>query len=131
MSGCARRIWPLAVLLLAGCSRDRPPAAPAGHMSKAPARPTVAQPNHVRYLCDDGFAFSADVAVTQAVIHLSDGRSETLPHARSADGARYVGDTLTYWSRGRHATLEQVQGPRHRCHETGTLAPAGSGGTGH
>lgn len=125
-----RATWRLTLpvlLLLAGCSDVRSPVqgrtSPAG-AARTPARPTVAHPDHVRYVCDDGFDFSADVAVSQTIVHLPGGRSETLRPTRSADGARYAAGSLVYWSRGRNAILEWTHGTRHRCHEV--LRPASS-----
>lgn len=62
-----------------------------------------------RYYCADGKTIDADYTDNQVVLNLSDGRQLTLPHAMSADGARYANEdeSVVFWNVGNTATLTE------------------------
>ncbi|MGH6920060.1 MAG: MliC family protein, partial [Geminicoccaceae bacterium] len=67
--------------------------------------------------CDDGSEILAtfDNAPDPATVHLVRGDQQaTLPQAMSASGARYVGDNITFWNKGRDAAVEW-QGAKLAC----------------
>lgn len=93
-----RRFAPCAMtLLLAACGIS-------------PPSPTTAAPA-TRYACSDGRVVTArypDRATARLVI---DGVAHVLKIARSADGARYVGDGWQWWTKGmRNGALAPLAG---------------------
>jgi membrane-bound inhibitor of C-type lysozyme len=73
----------------------------------------------VTFTCDDGSAIMAtfDNAPDPATVLLVRGDQQaTLPQAMSGSGARYVGDDITFWNKGRDAAVEW-QGMRLACSE--------------
>ena len=71
----------------------------------------------VTFRCDDGSTIVAifDNAPTPATARLVRGDQQAvLPQAVSADGARYVGDDITFWNKGRDAMVDW-QGTRLDC----------------
>lgn len=56
----------------------------------------------VEYRCEGGSAVTARYGGDQVRVQLPD-TTMTLPHIRSADGARYGNDTYTFWTRGKGA----------------------------
>ena len=62
----------------------------------------------VTFRCDDGSAIEAtfDRPKPATVLHVRGDQRFTLPQGTSADGARYVGDDITFWNKGRDATAE-------------------------
>jgi membrane-bound inhibitor of C-type lysozyme len=63
----------------------------------------------VTFHCDDGSAILAtfDNAPDPGTVLLVRGdRQFTLPHVLSGSGARYVGDDIEFWNKGRHAAVE-------------------------
>ena len=71
----------------------------------------------VTFTCDDGSAIEAtfDNAPDPATVLLvRGGRQATLPQAMSASGARYVGNDITFWNKGRDAAVEW-QGTKLEC----------------
>lgn len=94
-------------------------------MLAACASPHAADPDKigpVTFTCDDGSAITAtfDNVPTPATVLLARGdETFTLPQAISADGARYVGDDITFWNKGRDAMVEW-QGQKLSCSEACT-----------
>ena len=63
----------------------------------------------VTFRCDDGGTIVAtfDNAPTPATARMVRGdQHAVLPQAVSADGARYVGDDITFWNKGRDAMVD-------------------------
>jgi membrane-bound inhibitor of C-type lysozyme len=85
------------------------------------AEPAGAMIGPVTFRCDDGSAILAtfDNAPEPAIVHLvRGGEQATLPQAMSASGARYVGDDITFWNKGRDAAVEW-QGQKLACSTAG------------
>jgi heat shock protein HslJ len=98
---------PLAlVAVLAGCA---PPAAAPPAAGPAPS----AADTHV-YRCEGDYRFSVRVRPDSALVRLGTGEV-ALPHVASASGARYAAGGVTYWSRGREATLETPSASYRSC----------------
>jgi membrane-bound inhibitor of C-type lysozyme len=92
----------LAVLAVAACAERPEPRAPV----------------NTAFTCQDGQ--SPVVRVFQddrATIRLDDGRVVELAREPAASGERYGGDGLTFWQKGRDATLE-VGGRSTDCKRT-------------
>lgn len=82
-------------------------------------RPEPRAPVNVAFTCQDGQ--SPVVRVFQddrATIRLDDGRVIEMAREAAASGERYGGDGLTFWQKGRDATLE-VGGRSTDCKRTG------------
>lgn len=73
-------------LLLAGCQTPAPSAASKTFI----------------YRCDDGRSVQASYPGTDTAVLTLDGHPHRLHIARSADGARYVGDHWQWWTKGMH-----------------------------
>jgi membrane-bound inhibitor of C-type lysozyme len=103
------RIPLLALIVLAPCASPQAAAPEAKADTIGP----------VTFTCDDGSAIEAtfDNAPTPATVLLvrGDQRFE-LPQAMSASGARYLGDDITFWNKGRDAAVEW-QGTKLECSE--------------
>jgi membrane-bound inhibitor of C-type lysozyme len=88
-----RALWPglgaLAALAATGCAMAGP--------SLAPAAPSSAP---IVYTCPDGATVSARYPDSKTAIIEYQGRAHTLKTAASADGARYIGDGLQWWTKG-------------------------------
>ena len=73
----------------------------------------------VTFACDDGseVAVTFDNAPDPATVLLERGGQQAiLPQAMSGSGARYVGDDITFWNKGRDAAVEW-QGTKLECSE--------------
>ena len=82
-------------------------------------RPEPRAPVNVAFTCQDGQSpvlrvFQDD----RATIRLDDGRVVEMAREAAASGERYGGDGLTFWQKGREATLE-VGGRSTDCKRTG------------
>lgn len=65
------------------------------------------------FLCKDSKSVVATFSANRVALALNDGRSMTLPHAVSADGARYANadESFVFWNRGNTAFItEGAQG---------------------
>jgi membrane-bound inhibitor of C-type lysozyme len=86
------------------------------------ASPQAADPDTigpVTFACNDGSEIMAtfDNAPAPATVLLVRGGQEaTIQQAMSASGARYVGDDITFWNKGRDAAVEW-QGTKLECSE--------------
>ena len=61
----------------------------------------------VRYECAAGEKFAIQFTPDMlAFLTLPDGRRVQVDQAESASGAKYTDGSVTYWSKGRDATLE-------------------------
>lgn len=109
----------IAALAVTACSR--PPE----------AQKTVAMA-WVRYVCADGRTVNALYPDSQAAqLRLGDA-THLLRTARSASGARYVGDALQWWTKGDAATLASLKpgedvasAPAVRCGAVSAPRPTG------
>ena len=106
-----RTLAPLLVLFALAACRT-----PAGE-SVPPPDPTVAEaggltfPNGPhRYTCAQGRAFEVTFLTPDTVRVSLDGRTLTLPHALSADGARYSDGTVVAWFKGMRDGFIQENG---------------------
>ncbi|MEO8925792.1 MAG: MliC family protein [Caulobacteraceae bacterium] len=82
----------MAAFLLAGC----------GAMAPAPSPPAAA----IVYVCPDGQSVRATYPDTRTAVIKYRGVTHTLKTAVSADGARYIGEGLQWWTKGMtHGTL--------------------------
>ena len=73
----------------------------------------------VTFRCDDGSVIEAtfDNTPDPATVQLVRGdQTFTIPQAMSASGARYVGDGIEFWNKGRDAMVDW-QGTRFSCSE--------------
>ena len=69
------------------------------------------------FLCDDSSEIEATFhnAPDPGTVKLvRGGQSFTIPQARSGSGARYVGDGIEFWNKGRDAMVEW-QGTKLEC----------------
>lgn len=84
-----------AVAALAGCAVDRPVVSGQGG------------PVNVAYACRDGQTPVARFFPDgRATLRLDDQRAVDLAREPGASGERYGGDAVTFWVKGREATLE-------------------------
>ncbi len=80
-------------------------AATVGCAAMAPAKPPPAVPAIV-YACPDGQSVRATYPDTRTAVIQYRGATHTLKVALSADGARYIGDGLQWWTKGMtHGTI--------------------------
>ncbi|MEI6057660.1 MAG: MliC family protein [bacterium] len=65
--------------------------------------------NDVAFSCSTGKTIRAQFYKNNVQLSLSDGRHLTVPHAISADGARYANadETFVFWTRGQGAFIEE------------------------
>ena len=107
----SRRFVLLAPILLAACAS--PPAAD----DPAPSADSVIGP--VTFRCDDDSTIEAtfDNTPEPATVRLVRGdQTFTIPQAMSASGARYLGDQIEFWNKGRDAMVDW-QGAKFTCSE--------------
>ena len=90
--------------------------------------PTTIGP--VTFACDDGSAIEAtfDNAPDPATVRLVRGdQTFTLPQAMSGSGARYVGDGIEFWNKGRDVRMVELAGHRSLDVREPTAAPIDRG----
>jgi len=96
-------------MALAGC-RDHatvarvPSAAPPA--AQGPVNPDAGV---TAYACIDGQTITAGYPDVQTAVVTYRDHAYTLKLARSADGARYTGYGLQWWTRGAHATIAHLK----------------------
>ena len=106
------RAGTLAILLgfgLAGCRAQAPipQAAPASPPSaQGPVNP---DPGVTRYACAGGQTVTAGYPDRETAVVTFKDHAYTLKLARSADGARYTGYGLQWWTRGDRANLAELK----------------------
>ena len=61
------------------------------------------------FTCAGGKAIGAEFSGDMVALSLSDGRNLTLPHALSADGARYANadESFVFWNKGNTAFIQE------------------------
>ncbi|MCE9541389.1 MliC family protein [Candidatus Kaiserbacteria bacterium] len=88
-----------------------------GFTHRTPAAPAVVEPADsgvitALFQCDGGRAVQAsfDNSAGNVRLTLSDGRELTLPHAISADGARYANtdESFVFWNKGNTAFITEI-----------------------
>jgi len=96
-------------LALAGC-RER------ATVARAPSAPPPAAQGPVNpdagvtaYACLDGQAVTAGYPDPQTAVVTYQDHAYTLKRAPSADGERYTGYGLQWWTRGAHATIARLE----------------------
>ncbi len=109
------------------------PSAPATISSATPSNPAAPQDFPVTFSCDDNKAISAVFhlpADKTLDIRVSDGRSTTLNHIDSADGARYESNdgSVIFWSKGQGAFLQEGTTTTYSNCRVATM-PAGASGS--
>jgi len=116
------RAMTIACVLLAGGCQSAPERSPV------PAKDTPAAPAGVRseprvllayvWNCDDGSALTTRYlpARNALVIRLGTGTRTLLP-VRSASGAKYEDESMLFWDRGVHVTLQRKPGSPVSCRE--------------
>jgi heat shock protein HslJ/membrane-bound inhibitor of C-type lysozyme len=87
-------------------------ACPASRPAERPERPTpdtaTAAPRLTGttvYACPDGVRFSIRPVGDSVVLSLPE-RTDTLPQAEAASGAKYAAGGMVFWSKGKEASLE-------------------------
>jgi membrane-bound inhibitor of C-type lysozyme len=119
-----------ATLGLSGC-RDR--SAPAPSPSAASLGPVNPDPGVTSYACADGQTVTAGYLDRETAVVSYGDHSFTLKLARSADGARYTGYGLQWWTRGDRATLTELKSGEETASGQGlecrSAAPAGDSTT--
>lgn len=112
-AGAARRAAKLAIaaaLCLSGCGERAkappPPTPPAVAAASGPVNP---DPGVTRYACAGGETVTAGYPDRETAIVAYQDHSYTLKLAHAADGARYTGYGLQWWTRGDRASLAQLK----------------------
>ena len=100
-----------ALALTAGCSQ--------GSKQADAIDESIAVGRHPRtqtyvYECNDGYGFVARIEGEKAWLFLPNG-TISLPHVRSASGARYSQGPVTFWSKGEEALLETGENSHRNC----------------
>ncbi len=84
------------------------PSVPTEPQAQVPANTVIAD---VTYQCQKKMTIHAifNSSPDTVVLTLSDGRSMTLPHALSADGARYTNadESFVFWNKGNTAFITE------------------------
>jgi membrane-bound inhibitor of C-type lysozyme len=111
----AMRLWLVmavsttATLGLFGC-RDRPRLPAPSPPAPAAPGPVNPDPGVTRYVCADGQTVTAGYPDRETAVVAYRDHTYTLKLAHSADGARYTGYGLQWWTRGGHASLAELKG---------------------
>ena len=110
----------LAVLALGGCARSEPPG-------DAEAPPTELV-RRITYACGDGRTLEALYPERDTAQLKLAGNDYLLKIAISGSGARYVGDGLQWWTKGREGTLAALKAGERIAEDPGvTCVEAGHG----
>lgn len=96
----------LALLTLAAC-HERKPASSHGPATSGPVNP---DPGVTTYVCLDGQRITAGYPDPRTAVVTYKDHAYTLKLAPSADGARYTGYGLQWWTRGPHASIAALRG---------------------
>jgi len=115
VAGKRRLVLRLAVpaaLSLAGC-KEAARVGPSQAVSPPPATTGQAPVNPdaqiTRYGCVDGQAITAGYPDSRTAVVTYKDHAYTLKLAPSADGARYTGYGLQWWTKGPHATISALK----------------------
>lgn len=103
----ATPLIPLLFLALAGCKPPSEAGRPTATATAAPPRatspaagPVAGDPHVTTYACADGRKVTAGYPDRDTAVLTVGEHSYSLKHARSADGARYTGFGLQWWTKG-------------------------------
>lgn len=116
------------LLALAGCGRAAAPVKP-GPSAPPPAAtgPVAADPHVTTYACADGRRVTAGYPDRDTAVLTIGDHSYSLKHAMSADGARYTGFGLQWWTRGMSdGRLSTLRPGEDIASDAGTACHAGS-----
>ena len=87
------------------------------------ATPPMAEGADITYTCEDGSELRVTYAAGRASVTLADGGFVPLPNspqaARTTGGEVYAGEALTLYRFGNVVELQQDEGAKRRCRETG------------
>ncbi len=102
----------VAAIILGMYLLNRPVQAPASPLDNAIGVNMGGQDSVYTFLCSDGKYITATFHIPEDVnvdIALSDGRTMSLPHALSADGARYANadESVVFWDKGTSAFIQE------------------------
>lgn len=92
-------------MALAGCHEGKPTVT-SPPMAAGPVNP---DPGVTTYVCVDGQTITAGYPDAQTAVVTYKDHAYTLKLARSADGARYTGYGLQWWTRGPHAAIAALK----------------------
>lgn len=98
---------------VAACTRDAPDVATLAERSVDDIPPLTT----FSYACDDGTTAVANHRDKGDLYLLLPGNTVLLQHLPSASGARYGDGSVSYWSKGREATIQREDGSTSRCVE--------------
>ncbi|MBS7456371.1 MliC family protein [Coralloluteibacterium stylophorae] len=94
------------------------PAAPEPEPAPPPQPdPDTPVAGPVTYECQNGFHFHVTYFPDRASVKLSNSRTVEAPQVRSADGAHYEAEGVSWWNKGNAGTLEQDAQPSLDCVE--------------
>jgi putative lipoprotein len=100
-----------ALALTAGCRQEGKQAAAIDKSITVGRHPRT---QTYMYECNDGYGFVARIEGENAWLFLPNG-TISLPHVRSASGARYSDGSITFWSKGEEALLETGKNRHRNC----------------
>jgi membrane-bound inhibitor of C-type lysozyme len=106
----------LLLLALAGCRQQKPAPPPAPPAVSGPVNP---DPGVTAYVCMDGQRITAGYPDPQTAVVTYKDHAYTLKLAPSADGARYTGYGLQWWTKGSHAAIAALKGGEEIASEPG------------
>jgi membrane-bound inhibitor of C-type lysozyme len=110
----------LAGLCLWGCRGSSKEAAPMPAAPQASSQgPVNPDPGVTRYACASGEAVTAGYPDRATAIVTYRDHTYTLKRVSSADGARYTGYGLQWWTRGDNASLAELKGGEDAATATG------------
>jgi membrane-bound inhibitor of C-type lysozyme len=113
----------LLLLALAGCRGHTPPT-PAAAPPAAAAGPVNPDPGVTTYACIDGQRITAGYPDAQTAVVTYKDHAYTLKLAPSADGARYTGYGLQWWTRGPRATIAALKAGEDTASDPGLACTA-------
>ena len=95
------------LLGLAACHDQKPPPPPAPPAVSGPVNP---DPGVTTYVCMDGQRITAGYPDSQTAVVTYKDHAYTLKLAPSADGARYTGYGLQWWTKDSHGAIAALKG---------------------
>jgi membrane-bound inhibitor of C-type lysozyme len=104
------------LLALADCRQQKPAPPPTPPTASGPVNPDA---QVTTYACVDGQRITAGYPDAQTAVVTYKDHAYTLKLAPSADGARYTGYGLQWWTRGSHAAIAALKGGEEIASEPG------------
>ncbi|HEX3367139.1 MliC family protein [Phenylobacterium sp.] len=105
----------LSLLALAACHERKP----ASSHAPAAAGPVNPDPGVTTYVCLDGQRITAGYPDPRTAVVTYKDHAYTLKLAPSADGVRYTGYGLQWWTRGPHAAIAALKGGEETASDPG------------